>query len=207
MAAVERARSATVKTQRAPDYIAAIEAFYKDSDKVAHRDRALTWRNAMQQLSARYPEDREAAIFFALALLRTAPANDRTYANQKQAAGILNRILPDQPDHPGIAHYVIHTTIRLSLRSSPYPRREVTPGLRPQHPRIAHAITIFTALGLWQDSIDSNLAFAAAARSDVAKKLPGATSQDQLPGICRSNRPARTRKPGTWLKRQPPCRK
>src|SRR6202048_488297 len=108
-AAAEKAKSAVGKTQRERDYIATIEVFYKDSDKIAHHERALAWRNAMQQLSARYPEDREAAIFFALALIGTAPATDKTYASQKQAAEILNRILPEQPNHPGIAHYMIHS--------------------------------------------------------------------------------------------------
>ena len=63
MAAIEKAKSIGAKTQRERDYIAAIEVFYKDSDKVPHRERALAWRNAMQRLSARYPEDHEAAIF------------------------------------------------------------------------------------------------------------------------------------------------
>src|SRR5438552_332320 len=90
-AAVEKAKSAGAKTERERDYIAAIEIFYKDADKLPHPERARAWRNAMQQLSARYPEDREAAIFFALALIGTAPATDKTYAGQKQAAEILNR--------------------------------------------------------------------------------------------------------------------
>jgi hypothetical protein len=86
MAAVDKARSAAAKTQRERDYIAAMEAFYKDPDKGPHRQRALAWRDAMQQLSMRYPEDHEAAIFFALALIGTAPATDRTSTNQKWAA-------------------------------------------------------------------------------------------------------------------------
>ena len=73
VAAIEKANSIGAKTQRERDYIAAIEVFYKDSDKVPHRERALAWRNAMQQLSAHYPEDPEAAIFYALALIATAP--------------------------------------------------------------------------------------------------------------------------------------
>src|SRR5207248_8739 len=82
MAAVQKAGSAVAKTQREREYIAAISAFYKDSDTVPHRERAVSWCKAMQQLSARYPEDREAAIFYALALIATAPATDKTYANQ-----------------------------------------------------------------------------------------------------------------------------
>ena len=181
MAAVVKARSAAAKTQRERDYIAAIEAFYKDSDKVAHRERARAWRNAMQQLSARYPEDPEAAIFFALALIGTAPATDRTYANQKQAAEILNRLLPEQPNHPGIAHYLIHCydSPQLAILALPAARRYAR--IAPAAPHALHMPShIFTRLGLWQDSIDSNLASAAAARRYIATTLPGAASQDQL---------------------------
>jgi tetratricopeptide (TPR) repeat protein len=180
-AAVEKARSAAAKTQRERDYIAAIEAFYKDSDKVAHRERTLAWRKAMQQLSARYPEDPEASIFFALALLGTAPATDRTYANQRQAAAILNRLLPEQPGHPGIAHYLIHCydSPQLAILALPAARRYA--GIAPAVPHALHMPShIFTRLGLWQDSIDSNLASAAAARRFIAKTPPGAASQDQL---------------------------
>ena len=108
-AAVERAKAAAAKTRRERDYIAAIEAFYKDSDKIPHRERALAWSSSMQHLSARYPEDHEAAIFYTLSLLGTAPAFDKTYASQKHAAAILNRLLIEEPDHPGIAHYLIHS--------------------------------------------------------------------------------------------------
>jgi tetratricopeptide (TPR) repeat protein len=183
-AAVEQARSAGAKTQRERDFIAAIEAFYKDSDRVAHSQRALAWRNAMRQLSARYPEDPEAAIFFALALLGTAPATDRTHANQRQAAEILNRLLPDQPGHPGIAHYLIHCydSPQLAILALPAARRYA--GIAPAVPHALHMPShIFTTLGLWQDSIDSNLASAAAARRILAKTLPGAASQDQLHAI------------------------
>src|ERR1700693_1732004 len=100
--AVEKAKSVGAKTQRERDYIAALEVFYEDWEKVPHRDRAMAWRNAMRQLSARYPEDRGAAIFYALSLIATAPATDQTYASQKQAARILNRILTEQAYTTGI---------------------------------------------------------------------------------------------------------
>ncbi|MGI9070061.1 MAG: tetratricopeptide repeat protein [Bryobacteraceae bacterium] len=181
MAAVEKARSAFAKTQRERDYIAAIAAFYKDSDRVGHRERALAWRNGMQQLSARYPEDREAAIFYALALIATAPATDKTYANQKQAAEILNRILPEQPNHPGIAHYMIHSYDSPQLAMLALPAAHSYAKIAPAAPHALHMPShIFTRLGLWQDSIASNLASVAAAKSYVAKTHPGAASLDQL---------------------------
>ena len=179
--AVQKAISAGAKTQRERDYIAAVGAFYKDSDKVDHPERALRWRNAMRQLAARYPEDREAAIFFALALIGTAPASDKTYASQKQAAEILNRILPDQPNHPGIAHYVIHSYDSPQLAILALPAARSYARIAPAAPHALHMPShIFVRLGLWQDSIDSNLASAAAAKGHIAETLPGAASQDQL---------------------------
>jgi len=181
MAAVEKAKTIGAKTQRERDYIAAIEVFYKDSNKVPHRERALAWRNAMRQLSARYPEDREAAIFFALALIATAPPADKTYASQKHAAEILNRILPEQPNHPGIAHYLIHSYDSPQLAIFALPAARDYAKIAPASPHALHMPShIFTRLGLWQESIESNLASAAAAKKYVAKTMPGAISQDQL---------------------------
>ena len=108
MAAVEKAKSASAKTQRERDYIAAIETFYGDADKLDHRTRALAYEKAMDQLQARYPDDHEAAIFHALALIATAPPTDKTYVNQKKAGAILEPLFVEQPEHPGIAHYIIH---------------------------------------------------------------------------------------------------
>ena len=183
-AAIEKANSIGAKTQRERDYIMAIGVFYKDSSKVPHRERALAWRDAMQRLSARYPEDREAAIFYALALIGTAPSTDKTYANQKEAAAILNRILPEQPDHPGIAHYLIHSYDSPQLAALALPAARMYATIAPDSPHALHMPShIFTRLGLWQDSIESNLASAEAAKKHIAKTLPGATSQDELHAI------------------------
>src|SRR6059036_4308358 len=103
-AAVERAKAAGAKTQRERDYIAAIETLYKDADKIDHRTRALAYRQAMEQLTARYPDDREAAVFYALALNATALPTDKTYADQLKAAGILEKVFAAEPQHPGVAH-------------------------------------------------------------------------------------------------------
>ena len=180
-AAVAKAKSAQAKTPRERDYIDAMDAFYRDAEKVPHRERALAWRNAMQQLSARYPEDREAAIFYALALIGTAPLTDKTYASQKQAAEILNAILPEQPRHPGIAHYMIHSYDSPQLAALALPAARSYAKIAPAAPHALHMPShIFTRLGLWQDSVDSNLASASAAKKYVSKTFPGAMSQDQL---------------------------
>lgn len=181
IAAIEKANSIGAKTQRERDYIAAIEEFYKNSDKIPHSQRALAWRNAMQRLSARYPEDHEAAIFYALALIATAPPTDKTYTNQKQAAAILNRIQPEQPDHPGVAHYLIHSYDSPQLAILALPAARTYAKIAPASPHALHMPShIFTRLGLWDESIQSNLASAAAAKSQMAEHVPATTSQDQL---------------------------
>src|SRR5262249_32394162 len=107
-ATAARARSMGAGTPRELDYIAAIETFYKDHDTVDHRTRAQAYEKAMGALAARYPQDREAAIFYALSLNITASLNDKTYANQLKAAAILESVFKVEPDHPGVAHYLIH---------------------------------------------------------------------------------------------------
>jgi len=166
-AAVEAAKSANVKTQRERDYISAVEVFYKDSDKLDHRTRAQAYEKDMEQLQARYPEDREAQIFYALALRANAPPSDKTYANQKKASAILQKILAEQPDHPGLAHYIIHCDDYPSLAAQALDAARRYAKIAPDAPHALHMPShIFTRLGLWQESIDSNLASAAAARKN-----------------------------------------
>src|SRR6202047_3088586 len=164
-AAVERAKSAGAKTQRERDYIAAIEVFYKDSDKLDHRTRALAYEKAMEQLQARYPDDREAAIFYALALQGSASPTDKTYANQKKAGAILEKIFAEQPDHPGVAHYIIHAYDYPPLAARALNAARSYAKIAPDSPHALHMPShIFTRLGLWQESIESNLASEAAAQ-------------------------------------------
>jgi hypothetical protein len=163
--AVEKAKSAGAKSQRERDYIAAIEIFYKDSDKLDHRTRALAYEKAMEQLQAHFPDDQEAAIFHALALLATAPPTDKTYANQRQAGAILEKIFAQQPDHPGVAHYIIHAYDYPPLADQALDAARRYAKIAPDSPHALHMPShIFTRLGLWQESIASNLASAAAAQ-------------------------------------------
>src|ERR671925_847997 len=106
--AVEKANAAGARTARERDYIAAAEAFFKDADTVDHRTRAQAYARAMEQLAARYPQDREAAIFYALALQAVADPHDKTYANQRKSAAIAEKVFGAEPTHPGAAHYIIH---------------------------------------------------------------------------------------------------
>jgi hypothetical protein len=170
-AAVEKAKLAGAKTQRERDYIAAIDTFYANSDKLDHRTRALAYEKAMEQLQTRYPDDHEAAIFHALALLATAPPTDKTYANQKKAGAILEPLFAEQPEHPGIAHYIIHAYDYPSLAQGALDAARRYAQIAPDSPHALHMPShIFTRLGLWQESIDSNLASAASAQKN---KAPG----------------------------------
>jgi len=168
-ASVEKAKLVGAKTQRERDYIVAIESFYKDSDKLDHRSRALAYEKAMDQLQARYPDDHEAAIFHALALLATAPPTDKTYVNQKKAGAILEPLFVEQPEHPGIAHYIIHAYDYPPLAPGALEAARRYAKIAPDSPHALHMPShIFTRLGLWQESIDSNLASAASAEKNNA---------------------------------------
>jgi len=180
-AAIEKALSIGGNDEREKGYIAAIETFYKDADKLDHRSRSLAYEKAMERLQLRYPKDHEAAIFYALSLLGTALPTDKSYANQKKAAEILNKVMPDEPEHPGIAHYIIHSFDYPQLAQLALPAARMYAKLAPSSPHALHMPThIFTRLGLWQESIQLNIASADAAKRHVARTHPGAGAFDQL---------------------------
>src|SRR5262249_27235370 len=107
--AVEKAKAAGAKTQRERDYIAAMEVYYKDPEKGAGLARAQAYEKAMEQVYLSYPTDAEAAIFYALALNEAVDHADKTYVRQLKAGAILEKVFAQQPDHPGVAHYIIPT--------------------------------------------------------------------------------------------------
>jgi hypothetical protein len=170
--AIEKAKSPAPRTQREQDYIAALEVFYKDSDKLDHATRAQAYEHAMEQVYSHYPEDREAAVFYALSLLGTATAlpPDKTYSRQRKAGAILEKVFAEQPDHPGVAHYIIHSYDYPPLAERAMNAARSYSKIAPSAPHALHMPShIFTRLGLWQDSITSNLASAAAARDYAAR--------------------------------------
>jgi tetratricopeptide (TPR) repeat protein len=165
--AVEKAKSLGAKTERERDYVAAIETFYKDSDKLDHRTRVLAYESAMERVYTRYPEDREAAAFYSLALLGTVAASpvDKTLARQKKAGEIAEKVFAAEPNHPGAAHYVIHSYDYPELAQKALPAARAYAKIAPDAPHALHMPShIFTRLGLWQESIDSNIASARAAQ-------------------------------------------
>jgi hypothetical protein len=177
-AALEKGRGLSA-TPRERDYIAAISAYYTDADTLDHRTRALAYEKAMAQLVARYPDDREAAVFYALALDATALPTDKTYANQLKAGAILEKVYAEQPNHPGVAHYIIHSYDFPPLASRGLVAARGYARIAPSVPHAQHMPShIFTRLGSWQESIDSNKASAEAGLAYYAQ-LGKHTAWDQ----------------------------
>src|SRR5580698_116691 len=170
--AVEKALAAGPKSDREKDYIVAIAAFYRDSDKIDHQTRAVAYEKAMEQVYLRYPEDREAAVFYGLALNASALKTDKSFANQKKAAAILDKIWKEEPNHPGVVHYLIHSDDSPQFAAAGLDAAICYSKIAPDVPHALHMPShIFTRLGMWQQSIDSNLAAHAAALAYVRKTL------------------------------------
>ncbi len=180
-AAVEKAKAAGAKTQRERDYVAAIEQIYKDADKVDHKTRATAYEKAMEQLAARYPDDREAAVFYSLALNMTLNPADKTYANQLKAASILEKVFAEQPNHPGVAHYLIHSYDFPPIAQKGLGAARRYASIAPAAPHAQHMPShIFTRVGAWQESIDSNRASARAAQEALRDNTTGLRSYEAL---------------------------
>jgi hypothetical protein len=164
-AALEKAKSVGAKTERERDYLAALGAMYADYDKVDHRTRLLAYAKAMEALAAKYPNDDEAQIHYALALNTSAPPADKTYANQLKGAAILEEIAKRQPQHPGIAHYLIHLYDYPPIADKGIEAARRYAKIAPDAPHALHMPShIFTRVGYWQESIDSNIASGRAAK-------------------------------------------
>jgi len=182
--AVARAKEIGTKTDRERAYIDAINAFYADAANTPHPARALAYEAAMEKVAAANPKDDEASIFYALSLLGTAPPNDKTYAKQKKAAEILNRVLPNEKEHPGVAHYIIHSFDYPELAALALPAARTYAKLAPGSPHALHMPShIFTRLGLWDESIASNLASRKKAHDYVIAHDPEMASFDELHAV------------------------
>ena len=179
--AVAQATRIGAKTERERDYIAAIGRFYADSDKRDHGTRARDYTEAMKELTRKYPTDSEAAVFYALALLGIASPTDQSYSNQKIAGPILERIFETQPDHPGVAHYIIHTYDNAVMAPQAIAAARHYSRIAPLVPHVQHMPShIFTRLGLWEDSVQSNLVSAKASKLYEEKNQPGEVYYEYL---------------------------
>jgi len=181
-AAVAKALATPAKTERERAYVEAIASFYRDADKLDHKTRAMAYNAAMARLHERYPDDREAAVFYALSQAAAGTIdNDPTFAREKSAAAILNKVLQDEPDHPGVAHYLIHSFDYPPLAELAVPAAKRYASIAPDSPHAHHMPShIFTRLGMWDDSIASNLKSEAAAQGLMKKKGFAGASREEL---------------------------
>jgi hypothetical protein len=165
--AVEQARATGAKTERERAYIDAVAHLFIDTANTDQRSRILAYESATAAVSTANSEDIEAAIFYALAVAAAADPADKTYAKQLKAGAILENLFVQYPDHPGLAHYIIHTydVPPLATRAVGAARRYHE--IAPSAPHALHMPShTFTRVGYWQDSIDTNIAAAAAAGSE-----------------------------------------
>ncbi len=163
-AAVERARAIGTEDAREAAYIDAVAELYRDYEQSDDKSRARVFEAKMEALVSAHPDDTEAAIFYAMALNGTADPADKSYAQQLRAAAILERSFDTQPEHPGIAHYLIHTYDVPSLANRALEAAQAYAGIAPEAPHALHMPShTFTRLGYWQESIDTNARSADAA--------------------------------------------
>lgn len=157
--AMERARAALPRTERERDWIEAMAVFFQDHERVDQRTRTLAYEAAMERLAARYPDDDEAQIFYALAINEAVDLADRTYARQMRAGEILARVEARLPDHPGIAHYLIHTYDFAPIAERGLPAARRYAALAPDSGHALHMPShIFSTLGLWREAIAADRA-------------------------------------------------
>src|SRR5262245_31377493 len=160
--AVKKAQAIGGKTSRERDYIATIAVFYRGADKLDYATRVHAYANALERLHRKYPDDREAEIFYAYALSALGAPTDQTFTYQLKGAAILEKLLVELPNHPGVLHYLLH-----AYDNTPYASRGLTAARRLARvaPSSPHALQfpahIFVRMGLWQESIDTNRAGAA----------------------------------------------
>ena len=171
-AALDAARKTGLNSQRERDYVEALAVFLKDHDKVNHRTRALAFEKAMGEVASRYPEDREASILYALILSANFDPADRKYTNQLKAAQILEPIFKEQPEHPGVAHYLIHSYDYPPIASQGLEAAQRYTKIAPDATHALHMPShIFTRVGYWRESVEANRASAKAATDTTFDKL------------------------------------
>lgn len=158
-AAIEKAKTLSANTQRERDYIAALEVFYKDGNTVPHRQRALAYEKAMEKLANAYSDDIEAQVLYALALSANFEPTDKKYTKQLKAAKLLEPVFKKYPEHPGAAHYLIHSYDYPPIAAKGLNAARRYAAIAPSAPHALHMPShIFSRVGYWKDSVESNRA-------------------------------------------------
>jgi Tfp pilus assembly protein PilF len=177
-AAIDAARAAGLKTPRERDYVEALAVFFKDADKLNHRTRATALETALQGVATRYPEDTEATILYALVLSANFDPADKQYTNQLKAARTLEPIFAKYPDHPGVAHYLIHSYDYPPIAPQGLDAARRYAQIAPDAPHAQHMPShIFTRVGYWRESVESNRQ---SARIDGDRSLNSAHAYDYM---------------------------
>jgi tetratricopeptide (TPR) repeat protein len=173
--AIERGQ-ALARDERERDWLGAAEAAFKEHATVPTAERSQRYEQAMERLATKYPDDREAQIFYALALLEAVDLHDKTYARQIKAGAILDRIFQQQPEHPGLAHYIVHTYDFEPLAERGLGAADRYAAIAPLAPHAQHMPShIYSMLGRWEASIRSNQMAVRASREYAAENAPGTT--------------------------------
>jgi Tfp pilus assembly protein PilF len=179
--AMAEAKRVGAKSERERAYIGALGAFFEDWETTGHRPRAVAFEKAMEGVAAKYPQDVEARILYALVLNVTALPTDKTFANQLKAAGILEPLFKQYPDHPGVAHYLIHTYDYAPLAEKGLPAARSYAGIAPSVPHALHMPShLFSRVGLWKEMVEGNRASYAAAKNELTEKTLGIGTYDAL---------------------------
>jgi len=161
----DRGRALAPKSERETSYLSAVAELYAHFETTPQRTRQLAYRDAMANLAAQYPTDHEAQIFYALSIAASEDPADKTYAGRLQAGAILEQLFELEPSHPGLAHYLIHTYDVPALADRALAAARRYSEIAPDAPHALHMPShTFTRTGNWQESIESNIAAAAAAR-------------------------------------------
>ena len=156
-AELEKARAIDPKTERERDWIEALSSYYRDHDKTPVDARLTAYKNAMERLAQRYPDDYEAQAFYALSMQAAASHADTTYADQLKSAALLEKLYDQNPKHPGVTHYIIHAYDYAPLAEKGLPAARRYAGIAPAVPHARHMPThIYSMVGLWEESIASN---------------------------------------------------
>jgi len=154
---LDKARAIGAKTQRERDWIEALSAYFRDHDKVPVDVRLRAYNSAMEQMTQRYPDDYEARVFYALTLQASASKADMTHANQLKSAAILEKLYEENPQHPGVSHFLIHAYDYPPLAEKGLAAARRYAGIAPAVPHARHMPShIYSMVGLWEESIASN---------------------------------------------------
>jgi len=184
LSAINIARSISDKSKRESDYIDAIAKFYEHSDQMDHVSRVLNFEKAMEQVYQNYPDDKEAAVFYTLALNAAADPRDKSYTKQRKAFSILDKLFQEEPLHPGVAHYIIHNYDYPGLAELALPAARKYASIAPASAHAQHMPShIFTRLGLWDECARSNLISVSAAQCYAEKANINGHWDEELHGL------------------------